>query len=88
MKWKPTKKMLKNGHPLQIMQRVEGWAFSEDNQYQCSIEDYFKLWIETTEEYIDIHFNYGYSITNIQVKKIEDPIFGSEYRCRATIEKL
>lgn len=88
MRYKPTKKSLKAGEPQQIMMR-----FCVHNlnifytEYGCTVEEAFKLWIEIQDAYIDIYFNYGYSITTLKVNEIDDYGCG-EYRCRAIIEKI
>lgn len=88
MRYLPTKKSLKQGIPQNIASR---FCVHEMNQwckeYGCTIEEAFKLWIETKDAYIDIYFNYGYAITSLKVAEIDDDGIG-EYRCRATIEKL
>ncbi len=89
MKYIPTKKSLKLGMPQNVVMMV--YVSDMDIFIQeyglSSIQEGFKFLLELKDEYINLHFNYGYSITNIKVAQIDDAGF-CEYRCRATIEKL
>lgn len=88
MKYKPTKKSLKAGEPQQIMMRFCVHDLNSFcTEYGCTAEEAFKLWIEIQDAYVDIYFNYGYSITTLKVAEIDDYGWG-EYRCRAIIEKI
>lgn len=89
MKYFPTKKALKLGM-TQVVQMK--FCVHEMKQFMnkyglTSVEEGWKFWLELQELYIDLYFNYGYSITSLKVKQIDDCSFG-EYRCRATLNKI
>ncbi len=51
------------------------------------VDDAWVFWLELQDLYIDLNFDYGYSIATIKVAEIDDYGFG-EYRCRAILNKI
>ena len=89
MRYFPTKKALKLGI-TQVMQMR--FCVHEMNEFMneygfASVEDAWKFWLELEPMYIDLNFNYGYSISTVKVAEIDD-LGAREYRCRATLNKI
>ena len=89
MKYPISKKRLKSGESLHVSMSM-GFLEMQDamSVYDTTPEETFKLLMECRQEYIDFHFNYGYSITNIKTILLEEPSYCKEYRCRIDITKL
>jgi hypothetical protein len=89
MKYPISKKRLKSGESLLVSMSM-GFLEMQDaiSVYDTTPEEIFKLLMECREEYIEFHFNYGYSITNIKTILLEEPSYCKEYRCRIEITKL
>ena len=89
MRYLPTKKSLKQGIPQVVQMRFCVHEMNEFvKEYGCTtVEDAWKLWLEFQDAYIDLNFNYGYSISTVKVAEVDDYGAG-EYRCRATLNKI
>jgi hypothetical protein len=89
MKYHISKKRLKSGESLHVAMSMNYIHMQNTmSVYDTTPEETFKLIMECNEEYIDFHFNYGYSITNIKTILLEEPSYCKEYRCRIEITKL
>jgi hypothetical protein len=89
MRYFPTKKALQLGITQVVQMAFCVHKMNEFmNEYEfSSVEDAWKFWLELEPMYIDLNFNYGYSISTVKVAEIDDYGFG-EYRCRATLNKI
>lgn len=89
MKYPILKKRLKSGESL-LVSMTMSCDEMQDNMsvYSTTPEETFRLIMECREEYIDFHFNYGYSITNIKTILLDEPSYSKQYRCRIEINKL
>ena len=86
----PNKKQLKEMQCLSVRRKEDKrWLDQLANEYGCSIEDAWKLYVESDNEYIYLNENFGFSINEIKVIP-EDWDGGCQhiYRCAANIIKL
>jgi hypothetical protein len=89
MRYRPTKTSLKQGMPQVVTMR---FYVNEMNQfikeYGCTtVDEAWMFWLEFQDAYIDLNFNYGYSISSVKVAEIDD-LGLKEYRCKATLNKI
>jgi hypothetical protein len=89
MKYPISKKRLKSGESLLVSMTMSFCEMQETMEvYSTTPEETFRLLMECREEYMDFHFNYGYSITNIKTILLDEPSYSKQYRCRIEITKL
>lgn len=84
------KKQLKEMTELRVHRKEDKrWLEQLANEYECSIEDAWRLYVESDNEYIYLNENFGFSISEIKIIP-EDWDGGDQciYRCRAKINKL
>jgi hypothetical protein len=80
MKYPISKKRLKSGESLLVSMTLEYHEMQDNMEiYKTTSDEIFKLMIECRTEYIDIHFNYGYSITSIKTFLLDEPNYCKEY---------
>jgi hypothetical protein len=86
----PNKKQLKEMQYLSVRRKEDKqWLDQLAKEYGCSIEDAFRLYVESDHEYIYLNENFGFSINEIKVIP-EDLDGGCQhiYKCSANIIKL
>lgn len=89
MKHVVSKKRLKAGEQLSCLMTYDSFTMRKlIGIYGGTPEEIFKLKMESQPMYIDLYFNYGYSISSIKVKRIDDSGTLAEYRCRITLNKI
>ncbi len=89
MKYHISKKRLKSGESL-LVSMTMSYNEMQDTMsvYSTTPKETFRLIMECREEYMDFHFNYGYSITNIKTILLDEPSYSKQYRCRIEITKI